>query len=217
MSLSRLGLLSLSVALVAGCDSMPWSSKKTAEPAAKAQPAMNDTQKTDANVVTPMGTGVAIARITPAKDAEKMDNDNHVTGLVTFTQEAGKMTITADVMGLVPNSKHGIHIHQNGDLSAADLSSAGGHYDPQATHHHGNPADMSKMAVHAGDLGNLVADSKGVAHLKLVVTDLTIDGKDGIVGHSVIIHAKPDDYVSQPSGNSGSRIAGGIIERASKP
>lgn len=131
-----------------------------------------------------------------------------ITGTVTFTKVGEKLKVVADIDGLSPG-QHGFHIHEKADLSAPDLSSAGGHFNPDH-HHHGGP-DATEH--HAGDLGNLTADDKGHAHLEVTLSGLSIDGeKNGVVGHSVIIHAKPDDLKSDPSGNSGPRIAGGAIE-----
>jgi superoxide dismutase, Cu-Zn family len=151
----------------------------------------------------------ATALIGPSKSATTMPANSNVTGSVTFTQRGHRVLIIADISGLEPNTRHGIHIHEFGDLSAPDLSSAGGHFNPYH-HQHGAP---SAANVHAGDLGNLSADAAGNAHLELIVTDITIDtsAKDDIVGKSVIIHANPDDEKTQPSGNSGPRIAGGVI------
>lgn len=133
-----------------------------------------------------------------------------ITGTVTFTEDGDKVKVVADVDGLKPGD-HGFHIHAKPDLSAPDLSSAGGHFNPEG-HHHGGPDSAEH---HAGDLGNLTADDKGHAHLEVTVAGLSISGeKNGVIGHSVIIHAKPDDLKTDPSGNSGARIAGGVIEAA---
>ncbi|HEY1628990.1 MAG TPA: superoxide dismutase family protein, partial [Tepidisphaeraceae bacterium] len=88
--------------------------------------------------------------------------------------------------------------------------SAGGHFNP-GHHLHGGP---TTSPVHEGDLGNLTADAGGNAHYVLTVNNLTIGSgaANDIVGHSLIIHAKPDDFSTQPTGNSGARVAGGIIE-----
>ncbi len=152
---------------------------------------------------------VAIAHVQAAKAAATMPANTNVTGTVTFTQTDDKVLVVADITGLAPNTKHGFHIHEKGDLSADDLSSAGGHWNPD--HHiHGGP---TTSPVHAGDLGNLEADADGKAHLELTLTGISVGGeKNDIIGHSVIIHAKPDDLSSQPAGNSGPRVAGGVIE-----
>ena len=81
--------------------------------------------------------------------------------MVKVTQDADFVKLVADLDGLAPNSKHGFHIHEFGDCTAPDASSAGSHYDPAATKHHGMPND--KMS-HAGDMGNIEADANGKAH-----------------------------------------------------
>jgi Cu-Zn family superoxide dismutase len=157
-----------------------------------------------------MNKDMAVAHMMPAGAASTQPAMGHVMGDVTFKQSDGKMKIHAELTGLPPGA-HGIHIHEKGDLSAADLSSAGGHYDPEMHKMHGAP-NTSAM-VHAGDLGNIMADSSGKATFDLTVSDLSIGGTNDILGKSVIIHAKEDDLHTQQSGNSGARIAGGVIEQ----
>ncbi len=152
----------------------------------------------------------AVADVKPSAAATTQPTNSDVHGTVTFTQQDGKVTFVADIDGLEPNTKHGFHIHSKGDLSAPDLSSAGGHFNP--THEkHGGP---NSPHHHLGDLGNLTADDKGHAHLEGDVPDVTLDkeGDHSIINRSVIIHAKEDDLHSQPSGDSGARVAGGVIE-----
>jgi Cu-Zn family superoxide dismutase len=152
----------------------------------------------------------ATANITPAKATTTQPANGQPTGTVTFTEDGGKVKVVADIKGLKPNSKHGFHIHEKGDISAPDLSSAGGHYNP-GKHQHGAPA--TGPAVHAGDLGNIEADDKGNAHYEITVENISINGENApIVGRAVIIHAKPDDLKSQPTGDAGGRIGGGVIE-----
>lgn len=129
---------------------------------------------------------------------------NQVTGTVRFHEQGGVLVITATVSGLRPGGKHAFHIHQFGDLRAADGASAGDHYNP-AGHDHGGPGAQQH---HAGDLGNLAADGAGAAHYELRVGDLTISE---ILGRSVVVHANEDDLASQPAGNAGPRIAVGVI------
>ncbi|HZL36511.1 MAG TPA: superoxide dismutase family protein [Tepidisphaeraceae bacterium] len=134
-------------------------------------------------------------------------NKAKITGTVTFMQTSDGMKVVADIEGLSPG-KHGFHIHEKPDLSAPDLSSAGGHFNPHK-HKHGGPHSASH---HAGDLGNLTADAKGHAHLDATFKGLSIEGTDGVVGHSVIIHQDDDDLKTDPAGNAGKRIAGGVIK-----
>jgi Cu-Zn family superoxide dismutase len=155
-------------------------------------------------------TRSAFAVIMPSMDATTQPANNNVTGAVVFTQTAKGVMIIADIAGLEPNSRHAIAIHQSGDLSAPDLSSAGERFNPYHRPH-GGPGTQP---VQAGDLGNLTADANGNAHFELHVNDISIgtDTVDDIAGKSVIIHANPDDLSSQPAGNSGPRVAGGVIK-----
>jgi Cu-Zn family superoxide dismutase len=134
---------------------------------------------------------------------------NKVHGIVRFIPAGqGKVRVLADLQGLTPNSKHGFHIHEYGDCSASDASSAGGHFNPE---HHPHAGPNTEMR-HAGDFGNIQADAEGHAHLDMTVDNITINGaKDAILGRAVIVHGKADDLKSQPSGDAGPRIGCGVI------
>ena len=143
----------------------------------------------------------AIAVIQPA-------SSSNCHGIVHFTQTGDTVKVVADIEGLTPGAQHGFHIHEFGDCSAPDATSAGSHYDADHTMHHGRPEDQNK---HSGDLGNLQADSAGKAHYEATVKGISIAGPHApIVGHAVIIHAKADDF-GQPVGNAGGRIGCGVI------
>ncbi len=129
-----------------------------------------------------------------------------VAGTVTFEQTPGGVKLIADISGLSPG-RHGFHIHEFGDLSAPDFTSAGPHY-MGAGEAHGAPGDAGS---HRGDLGNLVADAAGKAHLEWVGAHMLLGGPAGILGRSIVIHEQEDDLSSQPTGNSGARIACGVI------
>ena len=151
--------------------------------------------------------GGAHANIQPSKAPGQDD----VKGVVRFTPagSGGGVKVHAEITGLEPNSKHGFHIHEKADLSAPDLASAGGHFNPTMHKHGGPQGDMR----HGGDLGNLTADASGKAAYEATIAGITIDDpKTGVVGHSVIVHEKPDDLKTDPSGSSGARIAGGVIK-----
>ena len=133
---------------------------------------------------------------------------NQTTGVVTFKPaDKGKVEIEARLTGLLPNSKHAIHIHQYGDLTSKDGKSAGDHYNPMH-HPHALP---DKENRHAGDFGNLESDQNGNADFKLTVDNISLAGRlSPIIGRAVVVHAKVDDG-SQPTGNAGDRIAIGVI------
>jgi len=131
---------------------------------------------------------------------------NGVSGIVTFTRVDGGVRIVAHVEGLTPG-KHGFHIHEYGDCSSPDGTSAGGHFNPGGNRH-GAPDDNNH---HMGDIGNIVADSGGVAHLEWIDPHMTMDGPNSIIGRGVIVHANEDDLKTQPTGNAGARVACGVI------
>ena len=133
--------------------------------------------------------------------------DQKIAGVVTFKKVPEGIEIVADVYGLKPG-KHGFHVHEHGDCSGTDGMKAGGHFDPTNSKH-GGPDSPER---HVGDFGNLDADQKGHAHYERVDKLIAFEGPNSILDRSVMIHADPDDLVSQPSGNSGPRIACGKIE-----
>lgn len=128
---------------------------------------------------------------------------NRCKGWVRFTQTGQGVQISARIEGLTPNARHGFHIHEFGDATAADGTSAGGHYNP-AGHPHGLPENPTR---HAGDLGNLEADASGNAAYESTSDNFSLDE---IIGRGVIVHAQPDDG-GQPTGNAGGRIGLGVI------
>lgn len=137
----------------------------------------------------------------------KPTQGNNVTGKVTFSEQAGKVRMVATVSGLTPG-QHGFHVHEKGDCSAPDLSSAGGHFNPGSEAH----GDPHKSPRHAGDIPMLVADAGGKAQLTFDLSGVTLaNGPTSLLGKSVVVHADPDDYASQPAGKSGARIACGVI------
>jgi Cu-Zn family superoxide dismutase len=146
--------------------------------------------------------------VTKATAKLEAKSGSQVTGTVTFTKTGDDVQVVADIQNLKPG-KHGFHIHEKGDCSAADAASAGGHFNP--THqHHGGPNTAER---HAGDLGNIEADTSGKAHLDWT-GKLQLSGANSIIGKSVVVHEKEDDLKTDPAGNSGARIACGVIELA---
>lgn len=131
---------------------------------------------------------------------------NAVTGIITFSQTPEGVKVVANLQGLT-KGKHGFHIHECGDCSAEDGSSAGGHFNP-AMKSHGSPSDMTR---HNGDLGNIEADDAGKAHIEYTDKMLQLEGEHSIIGRSIIIHKSEDDFKTQPTGNSGARVACGVI------
>jgi superoxide dismutase, Cu-Zn family len=141
----------------------------------------------------------AIAVITPTKG-------NFVRGVVMFEEVDKGVHVVAKLTELTPG-KHGFHIHEFGDISSGDGSSVGGHFNP-AGMPHSMPMSMER---HAGDMGNIEASEKGDALLDYIDPVMKLNGEYSIIGHAVIIHAKEDDFKTQPTGNAGARIGYGVI------
>lgn len=128
-------------------------------------------------------------------------------GSVTFRQEGYEVMVVAEVSGVAPGL-HGIHLHEVGDCSAEDFTSAGGHFNPTGAPH-GGPEDAER---HAGDFGNIEAGDDGSGRLELVTGMLTVaEGPNSVVGRAVILHESEDDLVSQPTGAAGGRVACGVV------
>ncbi len=152
------------------------------------------------------------ASMTPAGPAARATLEptkgNTAGGTVDFVQKGGKVVVTARVSGLTPG-QHGFHIHEKGDCSSGDGMSAGGHFNPHAKAH----AAPTTPDRHAGDMPMLVADGTGNATLTVELDVMTIGGGAAdIVGKGLIVHKDPDDFKTQPTGNSGARVACGVIK-----
>jgi Cu-Zn family superoxide dismutase len=141
----------------------------------------------------------AIAVLHPGKDSK-------VAGTVHFKKEGSGVHVTGALTGLAAGT-HGFHSHEFGDCSAADFPAAGGHFNP-AGNPHGGPKDAKR---HEGDMGNIEATGDGNATIDYVDSALAFAGAQSIVGRGVIVHANPDDFKTQPTGNAGGRVACGVI------
>lgn len=135
-----------------------------------------------------------------------------VSGTLTLMPMGDGVHITGEVGGLKPGDTRGFHIHEKGDCSAADASTAGGHFNPAAQAH----GRSGQGPHHAGDTDNIVADASGVARIDAHVSGVTLGGgaDNDIAGRAVIVHAAADDYTTQPTGNAGARVACGVIRVA---
>jgi Cu-Zn family superoxide dismutase len=132
---------------------------------------------------------------------------NTVRGLVVFHEMNGHLMVHAQLSGLKPGAEQGFHVHEIGSCASTDGSSAGGHFNPG-----GQPHGPQTAAHHAGDLPALKADANGRVDEKFMLQGPTVaDGPSSLVGRSVIVHAQADDYSTQPTGNSGARVACGVI------
>lgn len=129
-----------------------------------------------------------------------------VNGAVSFAKDGKGVRIIANIEGLSPGL-HGFHIHEFGNCGSPDANSAGGHFNPTDMPHAGPKAEKR----HLGDLGNLEVDKNGMAKLEVTDDLISLDGPKSIVGRSVIIHARADDFKTQPTGGAGARVACGVI------
>ena len=131
-------------------------------------------------------------------------------GTVDFYQVGSKVRVLAKVSGLQPGRDHGFHVHEAGDCSSGDGMSAKGHFNPQGKPH-GHPQSAER---HAGDMPSLRADAGGNATLDTELDIMTVTpGPNSVVGRGLIVHADPDDYKTQPTGNAGARLACAVIQR----
>jgi Cu-Zn family superoxide dismutase len=129
-------------------------------------------------------------------------------GTVSFYDKGnGDVMAAVDIQGVTPGM-HGFHIHEKGDCSAPDATSAGGHYNPTGAPHAAPDAAMH----HMGDFGNVTANASGRINEKIHLHGVALSGENSIIGKSIVLHADRDDLTTQPSGNSGKRIACGVVE-----
>ena len=141
---------------------------------------------------------------------------SQVRGEIKFTQVGSRVRIEGEITGLAAGAK-GLHIHEKGDCSAADATSAGVHFDPRGpgpknwSTRHGGPHTPDR---HGGDLGNIVFDQSGKAVVDMMVGGIAVDrGPIGIIGRALVVHFQADDLKTDPTGNAGARAACGVIER----
>ncbi len=159
----------------------------------------------------PAGSTAPAAPQSTAKVSLTSAAGKSVKGDLTVTSEGTSVTIRGEVTGLDPDKEHGFHIHDGSQCTAPDFQSAGEHFNPTKDPHGGPKSD----ARHLGDIPNLKADKDGRTTLDVNVKGVTLVDKDGgpnaILGKTLVVHAMPDDYKTQPSGGSGARIACGVI------
>jgi superoxide dismutase, Cu-Zn family len=143
----------------------------------------------------------ATAQLQPTKGSKTF-------GEATFEQAGDRVHVVVYVQGLKPGQEHGLHIHEVGDCSSGDGMSTKGHFNP-----HGKPhARHDSPERHAGDLPSLKAGKNGRAKVDAMLDVISVGpGAGSIIGRGLIVHADPDDFKTQPTGNAGARIACGVI------
>jgi Cu-Zn family superoxide dismutase len=135
-----------------------------------------------------------------------------LTGKASFQQRENKVAVRVEVQG-APPGEHGVHVHEKGDCSDPEFKSAGGHFNPTGVNHGGPNSPVH----HPGDFGNMVVKEDGTGVLELETDLLTVpEGTMSVVGKSIIVHEKPDDLTTQPTGNAGGRIGCGEIRAGSQ-
>ncbi len=202
-SLPALFALPLLLAALLACE----RKDETTTPATSA-PSAADEMSSAADAANPPGEEPPTpgARVTFAPT-----QGNKAAGELLLFNEGTSVRLSGQVTGLKAGTDHAIHIHEKGDCSAPDGSSAGDHFNP-TSRTHGHPDAPEQH--HSGDMYNVYADDKGIAAVENRATEATLgDGAPtDVMGRSVVVHEKADDYKTQPAGNSGKRIACGVIQ-----
>lgn len=144
-------------------------------------------------------TKSAVATLSPSATSK-------VSGIVTFSADASSVDVHVVATGLQPGSIHGFHVHEVGNCASPDFLSAGDHFNPT-----GKPHGPQEGPHHMGDMPSLMADTAGKIDTRFTLQGASLGGTDGFVGHAVVLHGNADNYDAQPSGNSGPRIACGVI------
>ncbi|HEX3129723.1 MAG TPA: superoxide dismutase family protein [Thermoanaerobaculia bacterium] len=167
------------------------------------------------SAATPMETPASTMAASTTVTMQGAPEDTDFAGTLSITPEGTGVHIVADVAGVDKDGKHGIHVHENGMCehhptgdSAKPFSTAGGHFNPANAEHACPPTDPR----HAGDLGNIDI-SGGKGHLEISLPNVTADQLNG---KAIILHAGEDDCKTQPTGNSGDRIACGVVGGAAQ-
>ena len=153
--------------------------------------------------IPPEGAGAASASATI-----EARSGSTLSGTAVFEETSDGVRVVVELSGLTPGD-HGVHVHEVGDCSAEDASSAGGHFNPTGVDH-GAPGSQPH---HAGDFGNITIGEDGTGTLELTSKDITLgEGANSIRGRAIVIHGGADDLTSQPSGAAGPRIGCGVIQ-----
>lgn len=161
----------------------------------------------------PADTLTATGAATPATAIARLESKSGstATGELELSVGNGGVSINGELGGLTAGSEHAFHVHEFGDCSAPDASSAGEHFNPHNAPH--GPPTVAQSERHLGDMPNVVADETGRSAITAAIAGATLrdGGVNDLIGKSVVVHEKRDDYVTQPAGDSGEKIACGVI------
>jgi Cu-Zn family superoxide dismutase len=155
--------------------------------------------------------GVVASHSNPTAEAKMVNAKGEALGTVVLEQTTNGLILKGSLKGVTPGA-HGLHVHQVGKCEAP-FKSAGDHFNPLSRLH----GERSDGGVHAGDLPNLVVPADGQVSFEIFAPGLTLTTGAGAVldtdGSALVLHAKADDYISQPAGNAGDRVACGVITK----
>jgi Cu-Zn family superoxide dismutase len=161
-------------------------------------------------------TGCAGAMSTPSggttATAELRDANNQVVGQATFIEVSGGVRVVLEARGL-PAGEKGVHLHTIGKCEPPQFTSAGAHLNPQNKQH----GTLNPSGPHAGDLPNITIAANGTGRLETFTDRVTLgSGPTSLFdddGTAIVVHAAPDDFKTDPTGNSGARIACGVVTK----
>jgi len=203
--------------LIAGCDSTHNPPDSAMDAPTPAEPAIAPTGPDQAAPPPPPTTlDAALPAESPIAEVDmKPTEGNTAAGQLSLLVEAGGIRISGTLQGASPAGEHGFHVHESGDCSAPDASSAGGHFSA-AGMSHGDPASDSH---HTGDMPNQTADAQGRIDVNVLLegVEYGTGSATDIANRALVLHQKADDYTSQPAGDSGPRIACGVIPARTAP
>jgi len=196
-------MMNRTLLLAATCLVMAACTREDASP-------IEDPAGTTANATDQLGPSGALE---PASAIARLESKSgsEATGELELSAVDGGVSITGELAGLTAGSEHAFHVHEVGDCSAPDASSAGGHFNPAGAPH--GPPTVAPNERHLGDMPNVVADTNGISAVTASVRGATLrdGGPNDLIGKAVVVHEKRDDYMTQPAGDAGGRIACGVI------
>jgi len=144
--------------------------------------------------------------------ADLRDKNGTSVGMATFREATGGVLVSVEVKGLTPGL-HAVHVHAVGKCEGPAFTSAGGHFNPAQKKH----GLRSPEGPHAGDMPNMYVAKDGAGSFEVLNDNISLKPGDRSVfdadGSALVIHAGVDDYVTDPTGNAGDRVACGIIVR----